>query len=185
MDLRADLSFSQFRRSTPSRYFSVQLCDGNTYNFGYIGSAHDRQRRGRLHGGRAGLERTVPATIKRVFRSSTQFSLAALSAPNSSTPRDIDNVIKVQDGYKAAAAFRLSATAAPPAAAPAIDFPKFDKELAKTSFFDFLDFALEFAAAGALREPRSAPSLRASASDPGRRELQGPLRRAQAAVGSA
>jgi hypothetical protein len=35
----------------------------------------------------------------------------------------------------------------PPPSAPAIDFPKIDKELVKTNFFDYLDFALQFAPA--------------------------------------
>src|SRR5206468_5225598 len=34
---------------------------------------------------------------------------------------------------------------APPA--PTIDFPKIDKELVKTNFFEYLDFALQFAPA--------------------------------------
>jgi hypothetical protein len=35
-----------------------------------------------------------------------------------------------------------------PPAAPAIDFPKIDKEMVKTGFFEYLDFALQFAPAG-------------------------------------
>ena len=37
----------------------------------------------------------------------------------------------------------------PPPPAPAIDFPKIDQELVKTHFFDYLDFALQFAPAEA------------------------------------
>jgi hypothetical protein len=50
----------------------------------------------------------------------------------------------VQAGYKVQ---MLSAylKQTPPPAAPAIDFPKIDKELVKTNFFDYLDFALQFA----------------------------------------
>jgi hypothetical protein len=33
-------------------------------------------------------------------------------------------------------------------AAPVINFPKINKELVKTGFFDYLDFALQFAPAG-------------------------------------
>src|SRR5258708_7100323 len=36
-----------------------------------------------------------------------------------------------------------------PPPAPAIDFPKIDKELVKTNFFEYLDFALQFAPAEA------------------------------------
>jgi hypothetical protein len=59
-------------------------------------------------------------------------------------PADIDNVIKVQDGYKVETLSAYLKQPAPLAAAP-INFPKFDKELAKTEFFEFLDFALQFA----------------------------------------
>jgi hypothetical protein len=55
--------------------------------------------------------------------------------------------IKVQAGYEAQP---LSAhlKAPPPPAAPAIQFPRFDKELVKTGFLEFLDFALQFAPSG-------------------------------------
>ena len=57
------------------------------------------------------------------------------------------NVIKVQSGYKMQP---LSAFLKQPgpSAPPAINFPKIDKELAKTGFFDYLDFSLQFAPPG-------------------------------------
>jgi hypothetical protein len=89
---------------------------------------------------RSGL---VPATIKRVFRSSTEFALA-IYRTQLFGPADIDNVIKVQDGYKARTLSDFLGEAQPPPA-PRVNFPKFSAELAKTNFFEFLDFALEFA----------------------------------------
>ena len=61
--------------------------------------------------------------------------------------KDMANVEKVQAGYKAQP---LSAylKQPPPPAAPAIDFPKINKDLLKTNFFDYLDFVLQFAPAG-------------------------------------
>ena len=41
--------------------YSVMLCDGNTYNYGYIGSRTTGKRTRRLHGGRPGLEGRDPA----------------------------------------------------------------------------------------------------------------------------
>ena len=57
------------------------------------------------------------------------------------------NVEKVQAGYKAQP---LSAYLKQPVtvATAAIDFPKVDKELVKKNFFEYLDFALQFAPAG-------------------------------------
>ena len=57
------------------------------------------------------------------------------------------NVVKVQAGYKAQPLSAYLKQPAPPAA-PAINFPKIDKEMVKTNFFEYLDFALQFAPAG-------------------------------------
>jgi hypothetical protein len=89
---------------------------------------------------------TTPAGIKKVFRSSTQLSLAGYRTQLFS-PDDLDNVKKVQAGYKVQTLSAYLKQPATVAAAPAIDFPKIDKELVKTNFFDYLDFALQFAPA--------------------------------------
>jgi hypothetical protein len=81
-----------------------------------------------------------------MFRSSTQFSLAIYRTQLFS-PDDLDGVKKVQAGYKVQT---LSAFLKQPGTVPAaaaIDFPKIDKELAKTNFFEYLDFVLQFAPA--------------------------------------
>lgn len=143
LDLRAEPIVVSVPAVDPRRYYSVQLCDGNTYNYGYIGT--------RATGGDAGdylivgpaWAGTPPSGIKKVFRSSTQQSLAIFRT-QLFDPGDIDNVKAVQAGYKVRT---LSGylNQAPPPAAPAIDFPRIDKELVKTNFFEYLDFALQFA----------------------------------------
>src|SRR3984893_7364391 len=144
MDLRAEPVVLSVPAVDPKRYYSVMLCDGNTYNYGYIAS--------RATGSEAGDYMVVgpdwtgatPPGIKKVFRSSTQFSVAGYRT-QLFNPDDLDNVKKVQPGYKAQT---LSAYLKQPgtvAAAAAIDFPKIDKELVKTNFFEYLDFALQFA----------------------------------------
>ena len=57
------------------------------------------------------------------------------------------NVKKVQLGYKSQS---LSAflNQPKPIVGPSIDYPKIDKELVKTNFFEYLDFVLQFAPAG-------------------------------------
>jgi hypothetical protein len=57
------------------------------------------------------------------------------------------NVEKVQAGYKVQTLSAFLKQPSPPAA-PAVDFPKIDKELVKTNFFEYLDFALQFAPPG-------------------------------------
>jgi hypothetical protein len=81
-----------------------------------------------------------------VFRSSTQFALAGYRTQLFG-PDDMPNVVKVQSGYKAQPLSAYLKRQAP-AAAPVINFPKIDKELAKTNFFEYLDFALQFAPPG-------------------------------------
>src|SRR5712671_5068710 len=87
-----------------------------------------------------------PAGVKKVFRSTTQFSAVAYRT-QLFNPAGMPNVVKIQAGYKAQP---LSAYLKQPVtvAATAVDFPKVDKEMVKKNFFEYLDFALQFAPAG-------------------------------------
>ena len=60
---------------------------------------------------------------------------------------DMPNVEKVQAGYKVQPLSGYLMQPAPPAA-PALEFPKANAELVKKNFFEYLDFALQFAPAG-------------------------------------
>ena len=62
-------------RPWTKRYYSVQLCDGNTYNYGYIGSRATGSEAGDYWSWGPDWKGETPAGIKKVFRSSTQFSL--------------------------------------------------------------------------------------------------------------
>ena len=146
LDLRAEPMVLSVPAVPRTRYYSVQLCDGNTFNYGYIGT--------RATGPDAGDYLVVgpdwkgekPPGIKEVFHSSTQFSLV-IYRTQLFDAKDMENVKKVQVGYKAQP-LSTYLKAPPPPAAPAIAFPRFDKELVKTGFFEFLDFALQFAPPG-------------------------------------
>ncbi len=145
LDLRAEPIVLSVPAVPKNRYFSVMLCDGNTYNYGYIGS--------RATGNEAGDYMVVgpdwngetPPGIKKVFKSGTQFSAAAYRT-QLFNPADMPNVVKIQAGYKVRPLSAYLHKPAPPPA-PAIDFPKIDKDMVKTGFFDYLDFALQFAPA--------------------------------------
>jgi hypothetical protein len=80
--------------------------------------------------------------VKKSFRSSTQFSIAIFRT-QLFDPADIDNVKKAQAGYSAQPLSAYLKQSAPPPA-PKTIFPKINKELAKTNFFEYLDFALQF-----------------------------------------
>jgi hypothetical protein len=146
MDLRAEPIVLSIPAVEKSRYYSVQLCDGNTFNYGYIGSRATGNEAGDYMVAGPDWKGETPPGIKKVFHSTTQFSIA-IYRTQLFNPADMPNVIKVQSGYKMQP---LSAFLKQPApsAAPAINFPKIDKELAKTGFFDYLDFSLQFAPPG-------------------------------------
>lgn len=146
MDLRAEPYVLSVPQVDKGRYYSVMLCDGNCFNYGYIGSRATGTEPGDYMVVGPDWKGDVPRGIKKVFQSTTQFSLAAYRT-QLLHPDDMPNVIKVQEGYKAQPLSAYLSQPAP-AAAPAIDFPKINKELVKTGFFEYLDFALQFAPAG-------------------------------------
>jgi len=147
MDLRAEPVVLSVPAVDSQRYYSVMLCDGNTYNYGYIGTRATGSEASDYMVVGPDWKGVTPPGIKKMFRSSTQFSPAGYRT-QLFNPDDLDNVKKVQAGYKVQT---LSAylNQPPPPPAPAIDFPKIDKELVKTNFFEYLDFALQFAPAEA------------------------------------
>ncbi|MHC2565882.1 hypothetical protein ACVIVD_007917 [Bradyrhizobium liaoningense] len=99
LDLRTEPVVLSVPAMDPKRYYSVMLCDGNTYNYGYIGSRATGSEAGDYMVVGPGWKGDTPAGIKRVFRSSTQFSLAGYRTQLFG-PDDLDNVKKVQAGYE-------------------------------------------------------------------------------------
>lgn len=146
LDLRAEPMVLSVPAVEKERYYSVMLCDGNTFNYGYMGSRATGPEPGDYLVVGPGWKGETPTGIKKVFRSTTQFSLAAYRT-QLFNPADMPNVVKVQAGYKAQPLSAYLKQPAPPAA-PAINFPKIDKDMVKTNFFEYLDFALQFAPAG-------------------------------------
>src|SRR6201994_1947027 len=144
MDLRAEPIVLSVPAVDPKRYYSVMLCDGNTYNYGYIGSRATGSEAGDYMVVGPDWKGATPPGIKKVFRSTTQFSVAGYRT-QLFNPDDLDGVKKVQAGYKVQPLSAYLKQPATTAATPTIDFPKIDKELVKTNFFEFLDFALQFA----------------------------------------
>jgi hypothetical protein len=146
LDLRAEPIVLSVPAVEKTRYYSVMLCDGNTFNYGYIGSRATGSDAGDYLVVGPNWQGVTPPGIKKVFQSSTQLSLAAYRT-QLFNPEDMPNVEKIQAAYKAQPLSAYLKQPAPPAA-PAIDFPKVDTELAKKNFFEYLDFALQFAPAG-------------------------------------
>jgi hypothetical protein len=146
LDLRAEPIVLSVPAVEKERYYAVMLCDGNTFNYGYIGSRATGNDPGDYMVVGPDWKGETPAGVKKTFRSSTQFSIAVYRT-QLFNPEDMPNVVKTQSGYKARPLSAYLKQPAPPAA-PAINFPNITKELVKTKFFDYLDFALQFAPAG-------------------------------------
>lgn len=145
VDLRAEPMVVSVPAVDPKRYYAVQLIDGNTFNYGYIGSRATGSEAGDYMVVGPEWKGATPAGVKKVFQSTTQFSFV-LFRTQLFDPADIGNVMKVQAGYKAQPLSAYLKQPTPPAS-PAVNFPKIDKELVKTNFFEYLDFCLQFAPA--------------------------------------
>jgi len=142
LDLRAEPMVISVPAVPKERYYSVQLIDGNTYNYGYIGSRATGAEAGSYLVAGPDWKGDKPAGIEKVFQSSTPFSLTVIRTQLFS-PDDMPNVIEVQAGYQLQP---LSAflNQPPPPAAPKIDFVPATTKGIKENFFTYLDAALEF-----------------------------------------
>ena len=145
MDLRAEPMVLTVPQIEKERYFSIQLIDLYTFNFDYIGSRATGNDGGSFLIAGPGWKGETPKGVKKVIRSETELVFAVYRT-QLFNPGDLDNVKKVQAGYKAQP---LSAFLGQPApkAAPAIDFIKpLTPETQKTSleFFNILNFVLQF-----------------------------------------
>ncbi|HKC49607.1 MAG TPA: DUF1254 domain-containing protein [Myxococcota bacterium] len=146
MDLRAEPIVLSVPAVEKARYYSVMLVDSNTFNYGYIGSRATGNKAGSYLVVAPDWQGKTPPGIAKVFRSTTQLSFAAYRTQLFNA-RDMPNVKRIQAGYKVQPLSAFLKKPAPPAP-PAIAFPKVDKELVKTNFFEYLDFALHFAPPG-------------------------------------
>jgi hypothetical protein len=145
-DLRAEPIVISVPAVEAPRYYSVQLCDSNTFIFGYIGSRSTGTAAGDYLIAGPDWQGEAPAGIKKVFRSSSRFGMAIFRT-QLFQPDDLPNVVAIQKAYQARPLSAFTGQPAP-AAPPAIDFPKVDKELVKTNFFEYLNLALGFAPPG-------------------------------------
>ncbi|MBL0370897.1 DUF1254 domain-containing protein [Rhizobium sp. KVB221] len=145
LDLRAEPFVLTVPPIEKDRYFSVQLIDWYTFNFDYIGSRATGNDGGSYLVAGPGWKGETPAGVKEVFHSETQFVFPAYRT-QLFNPADLDNVKKVQAGYKIEPLSAFLGQPAP-ALAPAIDFIKPlspDEEKTSLEFFNILNFVLQF-----------------------------------------
>lgn len=146
LDLRAEPYVVSVPAVEKERYYSIQFVDWNTFNYGYVGSRETGNEAGDFLVVGPEWQGETPAGIKGVLRSTSQFTLAIFRTQLFS-PDDMANVAKVQDGYQIKQLSAFLNQSAPPAA-PAIDFPESSAQLAKTHFFDLLEFVLQVSPPG-------------------------------------
>ena len=165
MDLRAEPMVLSVPAVDKKRYYSVMLVDGNTFNYGYIGTRATGPEAGDYLVAGPRWKGETPPGIKKVFQSTTDFALGVYRT-QLFNPKDMPNVVKIQDGYKLQPLSAYLKQPAP-AATPTPDWPSLGKDavtphhdaldalvklenkvFVETHFFDYLDFALQFAPPG-------------------------------------
>jgi hypothetical protein len=145
LDLRAEPIVLTVPSIEKERYFSVQLIDLYTHNFDYLGSRATGNGGGSFLIAGPGWKGETPKGVTKVIRSETEIVLAAYRT-QLFNPSDLDNVKKVQDGYKVQPLSAFLGQSAPKAA-PVIDFIKpLTPEQQKTSLevFNIVNFVLQF-----------------------------------------
>jgi hypothetical protein len=145
MDLRAEPMVLTLPPIEKARYFSVQLIDAYTFNFAYLGSRTTGNDGGSFLIAGPNWKGETLKGVKQVIRAETELAFAAYRT-QLLNPGDLENVKKIQAGYKAQPLSAFLGTSAPKPAS-AIDFIKpLTPETQKTSpeFFNILNFVLRF-----------------------------------------
>ncbi|MFO0783463.1 MAG: DUF1254 domain-containing protein [Phycisphaerales bacterium] len=141
-DLRAEPLVLSVPGVEKGRYYAVMLADMYSCNYGYIGSRATGNNAGTYMIAGPSWKGETPKGINKVFRCETDFSLV-LYRTQLFGPQDIDNVKKVQAGYKVQTLSAFLGKPAP-AAAPAINWPPISKASAEADPFAYLSFVLQF-----------------------------------------
>jgi hypothetical protein len=151
LDLRAEPIVFCVPAIEKSRYYSVQLTDMYSFNYGYVGSRATGNGAGCYMVSGPGWKGATPPGVAQSFASETEFGLV-IYRTQLFGPADIDNVKKIQAGYTAVPLSTFTKQPAPPAP-PAPAFPPFTPAAFKTDFISYLNFLLEFAPAVPQEEP--------------------------------
>jgi hypothetical protein len=142
----ADLRAEPFVFCNPTiergRYFSLQLVDMYTFNFGYVGTRTTGNGAGctMIAGPRWNGE--TPRGVTRVFRCETDFCIGIVRT-QLFRAAEIGNVRRIQAQFRGMPLSGFLRRPAPDAA-PGIAWPAIDKAKAKSDFFSYLAFILQF-----------------------------------------
>jgi hypothetical protein len=145
LDLRAEPIVLTVPEVEEGRYYSIQFTDAYTFNTDYAGTSTTGNSAANLLVVGPRWTGETPNGVKKVIRSETHF-LMPIYRVQLFNARDIENVKKVQAGFKVQTLSAFLGQPSPPAA-PAIDFIKpLTVETQKTSleFFNILNFVLRY-----------------------------------------
>jgi hypothetical protein len=144
-DLRAEPLVFTVPAVEKNRYYSLQFIDQYTFNFAYVGSRATGNGAGRFLLAGPKWKGPVPKGIKKVIRSETEFAFV-LYRTQLFNPADIDNVKKIQEGYKVQTLSDFLGRPAP-AAPSAVTFIKPltpEQERSSIETFNVMSFVLGF-----------------------------------------
>ncbi|MEX1114953.1 MAG: DUF1254 domain-containing protein, partial [Akkermansiaceae bacterium] len=144
MDLRTEPLVLTLPAIEKERYFSLQFIDGYTHNFAYAGSRTTGNDGAVLLVAGPGWKGETPEGITKTMQSETQFVFLGYRT-QLFNPADLDNVKKVQAGYKVQTLSAFLGKPAPEAAPEIVWLQPLSAADQKTSveFFNILNFVLE------------------------------------------
>ena len=116
-DLRAEPLVLSVPAIGKDRYYSLQFVDMYTFNFAYVGSRATGDDAGNFLLAGPNWHGETPPGIKAVIRSETEFAFV-LYRTQLFGPDDIDNVKKIQAGYKVEPLSQFLGKPAPPRRPP-------------------------------------------------------------------
>lgn len=151
MDLRVEPLVITMPEIEPERYYSVQLVDLYTHNFAYLGTRPLGNSGGNFVIAGPGWDGPQPDGVRAVIPCETQIAYAIFRT-QLYNPDDLDNVKKVQAGYKVQTLGQFLG-APTPDAVPAIEWPEPSQGMTESaSLFGYLNFLLQFCPTHATEE---------------------------------
>src|SRR6185436_10824212 len=124
MDLQAEPIVLTLPEIDPKRFYHVQLIDLFTHNFAYLGQRATGSLGGRFLIAGPGWKGGTPTGVQKMLHCETDIAYA-IYRTQLFGPADIENVKRVQTGYKVQTLSQFLDKPAPPAAPP-IAWPKPD-----------------------------------------------------------
>jgi hypothetical protein len=145
LDLRAEPIVLTVPAVEKKRYYSIQLIDAYTHNAGYIGSRTTGNGAGRYLVAGPDWKGDPPKGIDKVFPMETQFVFAVYRTQLFGAD-DMENVKRLQGGYKVQPLSAFLGQPAPPAPPEVAWVKPVSAEAQRTSleFFNELAFAIQF-----------------------------------------